>query len=79
MNDIKDFKDAIYMWPSTADFGRDIGVPEVSARAMRRRNSVSVKYWSKMIEAAKIRGIPVTNDLLLQFVSKKKKRKTKNN
>lgn len=57
MTDIREFKDIIYLWPSAADFGRDIGVGEVSARAMSRRNSIPSKYWGATIKAAVERGI----------------------
>ncbi len=40
-----------------AELGRAIGVTTEHAAQMRRRNSVPVRYWPKLIEAAAGRGV----------------------
>lgn len=50
-------RDVIERWPSLNDFGSDIGASYEAAKAMRRRNSVPVEYWSRLISAAERRGL----------------------
>lgn len=56
MAKITQFKDVILLWPTAADFGRDVGVNPISARAMKQRNRIPSKYWAKTIEKARERG-----------------------
>lgn len=56
MNDILHFEDIINLWPTCADFGRDIGAKDVTARAMRRRNTIPGKYWNAVVDAARNRN-----------------------
>ena len=49
--------DLIDLWPSAADFARDIGSPPDSGRAMRRRGAVNVRHWPNVVRAAETRGI----------------------
>lgn len=70
MRQIQQFKDVIALWPTAAEFGRDIGIHEVSARAMKQRNSIPSKYWEKVIQSAENRGImTITHELLAQFAA----------
>jgi hypothetical protein len=52
-----DHRDIIDRWPSTRAFAEDIGVPYVNVNMMRQRNSISVRHWERVVEAAKERGI----------------------
>ncbi len=38
-------------------FADDIGIPYARAQLMHHRNSVNAKYWQKMIDKARERGI----------------------
>lgn len=67
MKHIKQFRDVIFLWPTAAEFGRDLGIGEVSARAMKNRNSIPSKYWDKVVKAAHERGI---GDISLEALSK---------
>tara|TARA_R110002020_G_scaffold467027_4_gene690182 strand:+ start:3033 stop:3254 length:222 start_codon:yes stop_codon:yes gene_type:complete len=49
--------DIINLWPSLSAFAEDLGVPYVTAKAMRRRMSIPASYWVRMIEAAAARDI----------------------
>lgn len=60
--------DLIDLWPSAADFSRDIGAPPDSGRAMRRRGAVNVRHWAKIVRAAEARGINgITLELLAEI------------
>lgn len=77
MKNIIEFKDVISCWPTAADFGRDIGIDDGSARAMKRRNSIASKYWGLVINAAIKRGINKIDYETLAFIASKKKVKKK--
>ena len=47
----------IAKWPSVADFARDLGLNYQTARFMKRRNSIPPRYWRKVAQVAKQRGI----------------------
>ena len=49
--------DIINQWPTLTDFADDIGVPYVTAKAMRRRGSIPSCYWVRVVSAAHMRGI----------------------
>lgn len=54
------------LWPSVADFGRDIGIKPSHAQTIRVRGSIPVEYWPAIIRAAAERGIEgVTADSLM--------------
>lgn len=44
-----------------ANVGRLIGVSTEHASTMRRRRSVPVRYWPKLIEGARIQGVQTVN------------------
>jgi hypothetical protein len=49
----------ILMWPSQADFGRDIGVQAPVARMMCQRGVIPRAHWDVVLRKAKSRGIAV--------------------
>lgn len=49
--------DLINQWPSLAVFAADLGVPYVTAKAMRRRMSIPASYWSRLVECAAARQL----------------------
>ena len=62
--------DIINLWPSLAAFAQDIGVPYVTAKAMRRRGSIPAPYWIRVVACARERGIANVNlDRLAQLVA----------
>lgn len=68
MKKLSAFTDIIGLWPTAADFGRAIGVSDVHARAMKRRNSIPSKYWSALVDEARQRGFNhVTHEALAEI------------
>lgn len=51
----------IDMWPSIAEFAADLDVGYEAAKQMRRRNSVAVEHWPRLMEACRQRGISGIN------------------
>jgi hypothetical protein len=49
--------DIINLWPSLSAFAEDIGVPYVTAKAMRRRGSIPSGYWTQVVKCASDRLI----------------------
>lgn len=55
------FAAIIDLWPSAAEFGRDIGVLDVTARSWKWRG-IPAQFWEKTVAAAqarKIRGVTI--------------------
>ena len=62
--------DLINLWPSLTLFAEDLGVPYVTAKAMRRRQSIPAGYWSRVVECAVSRNIEgVTLEALAEAVA----------
>ncbi len=60
----------INLWPSLTAFADDVGVPYVTAKAMRRRGSIPAPYWVRTVEAAHQRAIDgVTHERLAELVA----------
>jgi hypothetical protein len=56
------------LWPSDADFARDLGIPYPTASAWKQRCSIPVGYWRAIIQAARLRGHPeITADFLVRL------------
>lgn len=55
------------MWPTAVELARQIGVGSVSVRAWRRRNSIPVRHWPALVEAARRRGASLDNDVLVRI------------
>lgn len=66
------FSDIIALWPTVADFAKETGIPYPSAAAMKQRNSIGSRYWSKVVEAAKARGLDVTPDRLMEIAAQQR-------
>lgn len=56
-SNIMNHRDIIGLWPSIAEFARDLGLssPFVTAYAWHRRGSIPHEYWSAVITSAKDR------------------------
>lgn len=64
------FGELLEGWP-TLELASDLGVPYVTARKMRERQSVSIIHWPKLIERAKGRGHVLSYDDLVAMRSRK--------
>ncbi|WP_439273569.1 hypothetical protein [Pseudochrobactrum sp. HB0163] len=47
----------IDLWPSLAEFARDLCIPYGTAKAMRRRDSIPAQYWNAVVAYADHRAI----------------------
>lgn len=58
--------DLMRLWPTVAEFARDIGIKPTHAQTMRVRGSIPVEYWPNILAAAKTRNLRgVTADALM--------------
>lgn len=60
---INTVEDLIELWPEprVANFGRDLGIPVEHASAIKRRNSIPVRFWPKLLDSAREREIDGLN------------------
>ncbi len=64
------YAEIIALWPTAAEFGRAIGVTDVSARSYRRRG-IPPEYWTRLVAAAGREGFSqVTYELLAELAAK---------
>lgn len=63
----KTFDDILSLWGSPKELSVALDVPYVTAQQMKRRKTVSVEHWPKLIELTKARGIQITADDLLKM------------
>ncbi|EFL88323.1 hypothetical protein [Ahrensia sp. R2A130] len=57
MSNISNIRDLIDQWDTIVEFQHDMGLPYVTARAMRVRNSAAPNHWPKLVEVAEAKGI----------------------
>lgn len=58
----------IELWPSASELARDLGLKREShATVMKARKSIPVAHWSRLIVAARSRGIALTLDDLVRI------------
>jgi hypothetical protein len=56
------------LWPTVAEFARDIGIKPTHAQTMRVRGSIPVEYWPNILAAAKARKLGgITADALMKL------------
>lgn len=70
MLDVHSISDLIALWPTLADFAHDLGVDYGAAKQMRRRSSISVKHWDKLMRAARRKGVRISADMLVRLHAK---------
>ena len=61
------FEDILSLWESPKELSVALNVPYVTAQQMKRRKTVSVEHWPKLIELTRQRGINITADDLLRM------------
>jgi hypothetical protein len=59
-------RDIIDAWPTLQDYAADVGVKFNTARGMRQRSSIHMRYWDEVIAAAKRRRIRGINQNVLR-------------
>lgn len=58
-------KNLIHLWPTVAEFARDLGQQPTRAYKWSDRDSIPPQFWRDVVRAAEARGIAVTVDDLL--------------
>lgn len=67
------FRAVIDLWPSCAEFARDIDAPYNTAAAWYGRNSIPPEHWAAIIVAAERRGFEgVTAEALTAIAANRK-------
>lgn len=62
--------DIINKWPSLSDFADDLAIEYGTAKAMRRRASIPVNHWNKVVAKAAERSIEgISLEVLVQSVT----------
>jgi hypothetical protein len=62
---IQTVSDIIGQWPSAEAFSSDLGLKHLShSRVMKVRGRIPRQHWPRVVEAAKARGLPVTEEVL---------------
>lgn len=57
----KSHAELIALWPSLSEFAAAIAVNYDQAKLMKRRNSIAVEHWPKLVEDAARRGFADIN------------------
>lgn len=65
------FAAVIDLWPSIADFARDIGEPYENTRQWRLNDSIPGRAYAAIVRAAEVRGLEVTHQQLCGFAEAK--------
>jgi hypothetical protein len=64
------FRSLIALWPTVAEFSKDIDIPYQTASAMARRDSIDADYWPRVIDKAAERGFEnITWELLAKMAA----------
>lgn len=71
------FAAVIEAWPSVGEYGEDIGVDSMHARALKYRDSIPPEYWLRTEAGAAKRGIDGVDIKLLAEIAEKKKNPVK--
>ena len=66
------FEALLSLWDTPKALSIALNVPYVNAQAIKRRKSVDVTHWPRLIELLEARGIRITNDDLVQMAIRKR-------
>lgn len=69
--------DIIALWPTMADFARDVGEARACVKGWRIRNSIPARYHLKVVAAANrcgvsLKGRPITPELLAEIAASRR-------
>lgn len=65
------FDDLLALWKAPV-LSAGLGVPYINAQMMKRRKSVDVVHWPRLIELAAEQGVTLTSDDLVQMTVKRR-------
>lgn len=72
---LPDFRSIMELWPSRAEFARDVGMSEAMAGQAYRTNSIHARWYQDIIRAAHKRDIEgLTLDLLVTLSKRRAER-----
>jgi hypothetical protein len=63
----KTFDDLLSLWASPKELSLALGVSYIDAYAFKRRGTVAVRHWPKLIEGAREKGLNLTAEDLLKM------------
>jgi hypothetical protein len=66
------FDELLELWETPKALSIALGVPYVNAQAMKRRKSVDVTHWPRLVQLMAARGIVITSDDLVQMAVKRR-------
>ena len=70
---IMSFRQLVDLWPSVAEFAKDLRCRENTAHVMRFRDSIHSRWWAQIVEGAKRRRIKgITFEVLARLQAEKK-------
>lgn len=72
MKKLTTFDDVLALWDTPKALSDDLGTIYVTAQLMKRRGSIGVDHWPKLIELLAARGYSVTTDELLVMRQRKR-------
>lgn len=72
MKKLTTFDDVLALWETPKALSDDLGTIYVTAQLMKRRGSIGVDHWPKLIERLAARGYSVTTDELLVMRQRKR-------
>lgn len=67
MKKLETFDDVLGLWETPKALSDDLGTLYVTAQLMKRRRSIGVDHWPRLIELLAARGYAVTSDSLLNM------------
>lgn len=65
------FADIINLWPTVAEFSRDVQQDYDKVKKWKRRNSIPCENWMRVVGAAKDRDIPLSLEMLARISERK--------
>ena len=74
MKKLETFDDVLALWESPKALSDDLGTIYVTAQLMKRRGSIGVDHWPRLIQLLAERGYTVTTDDLLAMRKRRSER-----
>lgn len=65
------FAELLALWESPKALSAELGVPYINAQQMKRRKSVGIDHWPRLIQVAATKGVKLTTDDLVAMRSRK--------
>jgi len=66
-NDVKSVDDIFSQFEKATPFAKALGLKPSTASEMRRRRSIPVRYWPKLVKIARRRGINLDYNTLVSI------------